>query len=58
MKLATEVMLDGLIRALRWTAHNLAEAVESGQAIEPANERPARRPQRQITEQADDRAGR
>ncbi|MHA6685166.1 hypothetical protein [Mesorhizobium sp. A556] len=58
MKLATAVTLDGLIRALRWTAHDLAEAVETGHAPEPTNEKPTRRSPRHIREQVDDRAGR
>lgn len=58
MKLATAVTLDGMIRALRWTAHDLAEAVENGRAPDPANEKLTWRSPRQTREQDDDRAGR
>lgn len=62
MKLATAVTLDGLVRALRWNVHDLAEAVESGHASEPVSEKPMRQAPRQTPrqtrEQDDDRAGR
>lgn len=32
MKLAVALTLDGLVRAMRWKAHDLAEAVEGGYA--------------------------
>lgn len=32
MKLAMALTLDGLVRAMRWKAHDLAEAVEGGYA--------------------------
>lgn len=32
MKLAMAMTLDGLMRALRWQAHDLAESVEGGYA--------------------------
>lgn len=41
MKLAVAITLDGLIRALRWNAHDLAEAVESGKPA--AGEKPGLR---------------
>ena len=41
MKLALAITLDGLIRALRWNAHDLAEAVEDGKPAD--GEKPGRR---------------
>jgi hypothetical protein len=61
MKLAAAVTLDGLVRALRWNAHDLAEAVEgdyASAAREPTREMPARQTPRQARGQDDDRAGR
>jgi hypothetical protein len=61
MKLATAITFDGLVRALRWNMHDLAEAVEGGYAStaqEPINERPARQAPRQARGQDDDRASR
>jgi hypothetical protein len=61
MKLAAAITLDGLVRALRWDAHDLAEAVEAGntsRAPEFADEKPVRQAPRPGREQADDRARR
>lgn len=58
MKLATAVTLDGLVRALRWNVHDLAEAVEAGRAPvarQTMDEKPARRAPRPSREKADDR---
>ncbi len=32
MNLAMAITLDGLVRALRWKAHDLAESIENGYA--------------------------
>ena len=61
MKLAAAITLDGLVRALRWNAHDLAEGVEAGDASsarEFAKEKPVRQAPRPTREQADDRARR
>lgn len=61
MKLAAAITLDGLVRALRWNAHDLAEAVEGGNASSArdfAKEKPARQAPRPMREQADDRTHR
>lgn len=61
MKLAAAITLDGLVRALRWNAHDLAEAVEAGNvssAREFAKEKPARQAPRPTREQDDDRTRR
>lgn len=61
MKLAAAITLDGLVRALRWDAHDLAEALEAGDtssAHEFAKEKPARQAPRPRREQTDDRARR
>lgn len=58
MKLATAITLEGLVRALRWNVHDLAEAVESGHASGQASEKPTRQAPRPAREQDDDRAGR
>lgn len=41
MKLAVAITLDGLIRALRWNAHDLAETVEDGKPA--VGKKPGRR---------------
>ena len=45
MNMAMTMTLDGLVRALRWKLHDLAEAIEGGYAGEgiPEPERPERR---------------
>jgi hypothetical protein len=61
MKLATKLILDGLVRALRWDVHDLAEAVEAhyvSDTREFVGEKPARQAPRLTKEQANDRAGR
>jgi hypothetical protein len=61
MKLAAAITLDGLVRALRWNVHDLAEQVEAGYASrrrELMEEKPARQAPRPKKEQADDRARR
>lgn len=61
MRLAAAITLDGLVRALRWDAHDLAEAVEAGTVSstrESVEEKPARQAPRPTREQADDRAHR
>lgn len=63
MKLAMEVTLDGLVRALRWKTHDLAEGVERGYASNEqvqGAQRPMRREDalRQARGEDDDRAGR
>lgn len=61
MKLAAAITLDGLVRALRWNVHDMAEAVEAGyasRASEFIEEKPARQAPRPKREQADDRARR
>jgi hypothetical protein len=61
MKLAVAVTLDGLIRAMRWNAHDLAEAVEEDDAARKrrlAGDGPPRRKPRPNREQDDDRSRR
>jgi len=61
MKLAAAITLDGLVRALRWNAHDLAEAVEEDDAARKrrlANGRPSRRAPASGEEQGDDRTRR
>ena len=61
MKLAAAITLDGLVRALRWNVHDLAEAVEAGYASRSAEfmeEKLARQAPGSTREQADDRARR
>jgi hypothetical protein len=61
MKLAAAITLDGLVRALRWNAHDLAEAMEAGNASsarEFTKEKPARQAPRSTREQDHDRARR
>lgn len=61
MKLAVAVTLDGLIRAMRWNAHDLAEAVEDDNAARKrrlGNGEPLRRVPASVEEQADDRSRR
>jgi hypothetical protein len=61
MKLVAAITLDGLVRALRWNAHDLAEAVEGGYVSRPpefAKEKPARQAPRPTREQDDDRTRR
>lgn len=41
MKFAVAITLDGLVRAMRWNAHELAEAAESGHTARAATLRPA-----------------
>lgn len=60
MKLAAAITLDGLVRALRWNAHDLAEAVEGGYAAAAPradNGKPARGAPRSAREEDDDRIG-
>ncbi len=62
MKLAMAMTLDGLMRALRWQAHDLAESVEGGYAAGDRRPAPveARRGdgQEQFGEADDDRSRR
>lgn len=53
MKLAMAMTLDALVRALRWKAHDLAEAVEDGDRS-AKRDRPVRRSPRPDREQDDD----
>lgn len=57
MKVSVELTLDGMIRALRWKAHALADAMEHGYAGPPAGPdrttKPRPRPPREETD--DDR---
>ena len=52
MKLAVAVTLDGLIRALRWNAHDLAEAFEGSKPV--AEQKPGRRASGPKREQDDE----
>ena len=57
MKLAMAMTLDGLMRALRWQAHDLAESVEGGYAAddrEPVPVGARRADARQQFREADD----
>jgi hypothetical protein len=60
MNITMAMTLDGLVRALRWKLHDLAEAIEDGYAAEgiPAPERPERRAEMQGRGGDNDRAGR
>lgn len=59
MKLAAAITLDGLVRALRWDVHGLAEQVEAGsRKLELTEAKPARQAPRPKKEKADDRARR
>ncbi|MFC3209106.1 hypothetical protein [Aquamicrobium soli] len=61
MKLAVAVTLEGLIRAMRWNAHDLAESVEGDGAARKrrlAGDRPQRRAPAPGEEQGDDRTRR
>ena len=61
MKLAAAVTLDGLVRALRWNSHDLAEAAEgdyASAAREATREMAARQAPRQARGQDDDRTRR
>ena len=62
MNTAAKITLDGLVRALRWRSHNLAESVEGRYAGEDAvlaRQGPASRDQvnRRAEGSDDDRAG-
>jgi hypothetical protein len=63
MKMALTVTLDGLIRALRWKAHRLAEDIEDGSddgevAVNDAAGRTMRMRRRTDPEARDDQPGR
>ena len=61
MKLAVAVTLEGLIRAMRWNAHDVAESVEGDAAARKrhlADDRPQRRVPVPGEEQGDDRTRR
>ncbi len=61
MNLAMAMTLDGLIRALRWKEHDLAERIEGGYAGHGASSIPPRSVPREIEPvkgDDDDRRGR
>jgi hypothetical protein len=61
MKLSAEITLEGLVRALRWSAHDLAEAVEgdyASAAREATRDMAARQTPRQARGHDDDRTRR
>lgn len=62
MNVTMKLTLDGLKRALRWKAHELAESVEQGYRVDGAGVSvealPRRVNPRRIRERNDDRPGR
>ena len=61
MNLAMTMTLDGLVRALRWKAHDLAESLERGYAADSGGSATAERrqePQERTRGADDDRRGR
>lgn len=61
MKLTTTMTFEGLVRALRWKAHDLAEAAEADHASrvgERDDDRPVRQAPRPRKAKVHDRTGR
>jgi hypothetical protein len=61
MNMTMSITLDGLIRALRWKEHDLAETIERGYARSHApsiSPRTAPRETERVTGDDDDRRGR
>ena len=58
MKVTMKLTLDGLTRALRWKAHDLAEAIDQGYRDDAPTDPAPRRKTERMREAEHDRPGR